>query len=398
SYIEIYNEQIFDLINSNKKLRLFSVENTLVIANLTKVEVKTLKNALEILEKSEKNRSISQTKFNDRSSRSHTLFQIEYKSYNQVSVLNLIDLAGSEKAADDRERRMEGAYINRSLLALGSVVENLISNTNSENVYSETPDKIVSTSGNCMSKNKRAATSAKSTISNSYVNFRNSKLTRILQSSMIGDVELISLCMINEDKSCVEESISTLNFASRMSQVKVKTKVSKGSNNKMKRCPYCRKEVSIDSLISEENNNCYLKPVSYSKKDKTGNFNQQNNTSSEETFNANEDNNRPAKSFENSNQTSALENESGFKNSHYLNMERFEEKVGYKIQDDFRHDYAIFEEKMLLLKRIDTLENMLTSLLAKNPSHKSTEIYLLEKNVFNLQYDLIKKKQRNFRG
>ncbi|KAG0439281.1 Kinesin-like protein tea2 [Dictyocoela muelleri] len=430
SYIEIYNEQIYDLINSNKKLRIFSVDNNLIISKLTKVDVKTFNDALNILEKSEKNRSISQTKFNDRSSRSHTLFQIEYKVYDRISVLNLIDLAGSEKAADNRERRMEGAYINRSLLALGSVVENLISN--SEDSIPETTKGFISNSGNCVSRNKQIVTSSgciisnsksnilysrsnisnsrsnisnsRSNITNSYVNFRNSKLTRILQSSMIGDVELISLCMMNEDRSCVDESLSTLNFASRMSQIKIKTKVSKTNKTKMKRCPYCRKEVTLEDLIADDKFNLYRSTKSTNNDNNSNDINDNDINGNDSTNNNklriksseyNIGNENIDKSVQKLNIRS--ENISDYKsiNMNFTKDGIFDEKVGYKYNTNITYESMSLEEKNLLLKRIDTLENMLTSLLAKTPSQKSTEIFLLEKNVFNLQYDLIKRKTRN---
>lgn len=322
SYIEIYNEQVYDLIDMDKKLKIFSVNGDLVISNLTKIEVNNFNESVEIFEQGEKNKNISETTFNERSSRSHTIFQVEFHYLGRKSILNLIDLAGSEKASDVKERRTEGSYINRSLLALSSVINGLISNT--------------------------------------YVNYRDSKLTRILQSSIVGDVELISICMINEDSKCYDETLSTLNFASRMSQIKKKPELLKMNKDENKKCPMCNQIIYTQNMVLKDKSNIKNKIQGY-------------------------------QGLENKIKEIGISKPQSIKNGEDNNLINiFEEKTG-SADRNITEEYN--EERKLLLKRISTLESLLTSLLAQNPSKKQTEIYLLEKNIFNLQYSILKKRR-----
>lgn len=183
SYIEIYNERIYDLVDPKKSVKLFNVSQQPKLSNVSEIVVKASEQVFDLLEYCENNRKIGCTEFNARSSRSHTIFIAKIKKMGVKSVLCLIDLAGSEKAADAHKRRLEGSFINKSLLALGKVVNNM------------------SKSG--------------------FVGFRDSKLTRILQPYMDGSSRLVALCMISPSKKCVEESISTINFAARLGKVKL---------------------------------------------------------------------------------------------------------------------------------------------------------------------------------
>ncbi|KAG2187591.1 hypothetical protein INT44_005280 [Umbelopsis vinacea] len=102
----------------------------------------------------------------------------------QVSQLNLIDLAGSEKAASQTDRRKEGAFINKSLLTLGTVISKL------------TEDKV-----------------------SSHIPYRDSKLTRILQSSLSGNARIAVICTISPSHHNLEESQNTLKFAARVKRI-----------------------------------------------------------------------------------------------------------------------------------------------------------------------------------
>jgi hypothetical protein len=105
-----------------------------------------------------------------------------------ISQLNLIDLAGSERAASDLERRKEGAYINKSLLTLGTVISKITEEGNS-----------------------------------GHVPFRDSKLTRLLQPSLMGDARICVIATISPTSKNVDESINTLKFASRAKKIVPKT-------------------------------------------------------------------------------------------------------------------------------------------------------------------------------
>lgn len=103
-----------------------------------------------------------------------------------VSQLNLIDLAGSEKADTDNERRREGAFINKSLLTLGNVISKI-------------------TDGGMQ-----------------HIPYRDSKLTRVLQSSLSGNSKISVICTINPQELNRDETISTLKFASRVKKIPIK--------------------------------------------------------------------------------------------------------------------------------------------------------------------------------
>merc|ERR1740129_2334161 len=172
SYMEIYNETILDLLcepskrkQSNLKIR----ENgtgSVFVEGLEEAVVSSPEEVISLMREGEKNRHYEQTNMNARSSRSHTIFRIILESklrteddsddgsVIQVSHLNLVDLAGSEKAGQTGARGAvlkEGCNINNSLMILGQVIQKLSSG------------------------------------STSYINFRDSKLTRILQNSLGGN-------------------------------------------------------------------------------------------------------------------------------------------------------------------------------------------------------------------
>ncbi|KAL6122839.1 hypothetical protein NUSPORA_00098 [Nucleospora cyclopteri] len=176
SYFEIYNEKIYDLYLT-KELKIYETDNKNQIKDLHIEKVNSKDEAMNFLSICIGNRKTAETIKNKSSSRSHSILQIT--SHN--ATLNFIDLAGSEKANDDKKRLTEGNFINKSLLALATLVANLIK---------EAP-----------------------------VGFRNSKLTRIIQNSVEDDAQMIGLFMLNPYKEQFSESISSLNFACRMMNV-----------------------------------------------------------------------------------------------------------------------------------------------------------------------------------
>ena len=174
----------------------------------------------------EKSRHVGQTKMNDKSSRSHTIFRITLESTNRmtdddtledadeegrqvtVSQLNLVDLAGSEKAnqtGNAGARLKEGCNINQSLSVLGQVIQKL--------------------SGG----DKRA-----------YINYRDSKLTRILQNSIGGNAKTAIICTVTPAAMSEDQTISTLRFASQAKTIQNHAKVNevlddKAQINRMKK-------------------------------------------------------------------------------------------------------------------------------------------------------------------
>ncbi|KAH8548187.1 kinesin-related protein 11 [Umbelopsis sp. PMI_123] len=209
SYLEIYNEAIHDLLSpGTQDLKIHEDKQRGVYVSPLKEEVLTnAKQALKVIQKGEENRHVSTTNYNLHSSRSHTIFRMiieskerepnassqtqrdqsrpsNTKSTVKISQLNLIDLAGSEKATANLERQKEGAFINKSLLTLGTVISKL---TDSKGA--------------------------------SHIPFRDSKLTRILQPSLSGNAKVAVICTVSPVLTNMEESINTLKFAERVKLV-----------------------------------------------------------------------------------------------------------------------------------------------------------------------------------
>lgn len=202
SFIELYNEELKDLLsNEDRKLRIFennvrsNNSNSILIKNLTEEYILTSKDGFEILKKGVTRRKTASTKLNDFSSRSHTIFSINlYRKQNdeifKVSKMNLVDLAGSEnitRSGAINQRAKEAGSINQSLLTLGRVI-NSLSDKNNNN--------------------------------NSHVPYRESKLTRLLQDSIGGDTKTTLIATISPAKVNIDETASTLDYASKAKNIK----------------------------------------------------------------------------------------------------------------------------------------------------------------------------------
>ncbi|XP_027826638.2 centromere-associated protein E isoform X3 [Ovis aries] len=201
SYMEIYNDTITDLLCDTQKMKPLIIREdfnrNVYVADLTEEVVYTSEMALKWITKGEKNRHYGITKMNQRSSRSHTIFRMILESREKgepsnfegsvkVSHLNLVDLAGSERAAQtgaEGLRLKEGCNINRSLFILGQVIKKL-------------SDGQVG----------------------GFINYRDSKLTRILQNSLGGNAKTRIICTITPVS--FDETLSTLQFASTAKYMK----------------------------------------------------------------------------------------------------------------------------------------------------------------------------------
>ncbi|KAI8343651.1 P-loop containing nucleoside triphosphate hydrolase protein [Chlamydoabsidia padenii] len=199
SYMEIYNEKINDLLDSKQHssgLKIRTANEKDYVENLTTVNVSTPKEVLNYIKMGDARRHTSETDYNGKSSRSHTIFQliIESKSRSspidpvQTSRLNLIDLAGSEKVASNSDRRQESSFINKSLLTLGKVIIQL---------------------------NDRSK----------HIPYRDSKLTRILSTSLSGNDRVAVICTINPTWKSKDESTNTLRFAQSVKKVRINPKI-----------------------------------------------------------------------------------------------------------------------------------------------------------------------------
>ncbi|KZV61068.1 kinesin-domain-containing protein [Peniophora sp. CONT] len=224
SYVELYNEELRDLLapdlppptetaqpmskgaaasNSSTpapvELKIFddAAKRGVVIQGLEEVPVRSAADARALLVRGSQRRQIAATKFNDHSSRSHSIFGITVHTKEsgpagddllRVGKLNLVDLAGSENigrsgAADKRAR--EAGMINQSLLTLGRVINALV---------------------------ERA----------SHVPYRESKLTRLLQDSLGGRTKTCIVATVSPARCCAEETLSTLDYALRAKSIRNK--------------------------------------------------------------------------------------------------------------------------------------------------------------------------------
>ncbi|XP_066519832.1 kinesin-like protein KIF19 [Hoplias malabaricus] len=203
SYLEIYNEMIRDLLNPSSgflDLREDS-KGEIQVAGITEVSTINAREIMELLMKGNKQRTQEPTAANQTSSRSHAVLQVAVKQQSRCrdvlqevrfARLFMIDLAGSERAAQTQnrgQRLKEGAHINRSLLALGNCI----------NALSE--------------KNV-----------NKYVNYRDSKLTRLLKDSLGGNSRTVMIAHISPASLAFEESRNTLTYADRAKSIRTRVK------------------------------------------------------------------------------------------------------------------------------------------------------------------------------
>ncbi|XP_031103922.1 kinesin-like protein KIN-14C isoform X2 [Ipomoea triloba] len=196
--VEIYNEQIRDLLSSNGPQKSLSVlpttqPNGLAVPDASMYPVNATSDVLDLMNIGLKNRAKSSTALNERSSRSHSVVTIhvsgtDLRSGSSMrSSLHLVDLAGSERVDRSEvkgDRLKEAQHINKSLAALGDVISALAQKS-------------------------------------SHVPYRNSKLTQVLQSSLGGQAKTLMFVQLNPDHSSYSESVSTLKFAERVSGVEL---------------------------------------------------------------------------------------------------------------------------------------------------------------------------------
>ncbi|KAI9171678.1 Kinesin-like protein bimC [Paramyrothecium foliicola] len=205
SFIELYNEELRDLLSVDESAKLKIYEDaskrghfSTIVQGMEEKHIKTAAEGIKVLQGGSVKRQVAATKCNDLSSRSHTVFTITayVKKTNENGVddfvsagkLNLVDLAGSEniqRSGAENKRAAEAGLINKSLLTLGRVINALVDH-------------------------------------NSHIPYRESKLTRLLQDSLGGRTKTCIIATISTAKSNLEETISTLEYAFRAKNIKNK--------------------------------------------------------------------------------------------------------------------------------------------------------------------------------
>ncbi|XP_048168867.1 kinesin-like protein KIF2C isoform X5 [Corvus hawaiiensis] len=189
TFFEIYNGKVFDLLNKKAKLRVLEDGKQQVqVVGLQEKPVGCAEDVIRMITTGSACRTSGQTFANASSSRSHACFQIILRRRGQmIGKFSLVDLAGNERGADtssaDRQTRMEGAEINKSLLALKECIRALGQNK------SHTP-------------------------------FRESKLTQVLRDSFIGaNSRTCMIAMISPGMSSCEYTLNTLRYADRVKEL-----------------------------------------------------------------------------------------------------------------------------------------------------------------------------------
>ncbi|KAK9469747.1 P-loop containing nucleoside triphosphate hydrolase protein [Lipomyces arxii] len=244
SFIELYNEELRDLINKedDRKVKIFEDSNKkgIVIQGMEESFIKTASDGLKVLQEGSHKRQVAATKCNDLSSRSHTVFTITVhvkeissagEEYLRIGKLNLVDLAGSEnisRSGAENKRAREAGMINQSLLTLGRVINALV-------------DK------------------------SSHIPYRESKLTRLLQDSLGGRTKTCIIATISPAKMNLEETISTLDYASRAKNIRNKPQLNQVMSKKTLIKEYVLEieRLKADLAACRQKNGVYITQESY---------------------------------------------------------------------------------------------------------------------------------------
>ncbi|GBG28905.1 Kinesin-like protein KIF11 [Hondaea fermentalgiana] len=203
SFLELYNEELQDLLSvtDEKRLRILDDKSRMGTGvschNLEEIMVKNTDEIFEVMRTAMAKRATGETKLNKNSSRSHSIFTLtlhirettpEGEDLLKVGKLNLVDLAGSEcigRSGAQNARAREAGNINKSLLTLGRVISALVEKT-------------------------------------PHIPYRDSKLTRLLQESLGGRAKTCIIATVAPSVQCLDETLSTLEYASRAKTIKNK--------------------------------------------------------------------------------------------------------------------------------------------------------------------------------
>ncbi|KNZ63607.1 hypothetical protein VP01_1120g2 [Puccinia sorghi] len=234
SYLEVYNEQIHDLLiptaqYSAPTVKIRQQTNGMFFADPVREEVVTnAEQVAALITRGERQRHVAGTDWNARSSRSHTIFGIviESRLYGvnggvKRSKVCLIDLAGNERASSEVERRSEGSFINKSLLTL---------------------EKVISGLAEPSGPGKRRS---------QHIPYRDSKLTQILQPSISGKSRVCVICTMNWTGASVEDSRSTLRFASRVKKIQTSAGVNEILSDSALMIRYRQQIVELQAQLKE---------------------------------------------------------------------------------------------------------------------------------------------------
>lgn len=248
SFIELYNEELRDLlaVDDNTKLKIFENETKKGQIGSTQVQgveetyIESASSGIKLLQQGSHKRQVAATNCNDLSSRSHTVFTIAVSTkrttesgeeYVSSGKLNLVDLAGSEniqRSGAENKRAAEAGLINKSLLTLGRVINALV-------------DK------------------------SPHIPYRESKLTRLLQDSLGGRTKTCIIATVSPARSNLEETISTLDYAFRAKNIRNMPQINPNMSKKTLLAEYTFEIQKLKSelIATRHRNGVYMPAEAY---------------------------------------------------------------------------------------------------------------------------------------
>ena len=391
-YLEIYNENIRDLlVNNSENLELREDPNKgLVVNGITEMIPKSSEHILNILKKGNRNRTTESTNANETSSRSHAILQIMVSYKEKASgvnyeikygKLNLIDLAGSERASMTKNkgvRLFEGANINKSLLTLGNCI----------NALCEANEKGIKT----------------------YVPYRDSKLTRLLKDSLGGNARTVMIANVSPFINSFDDTYNTLKYADRAKHIKtnIKRNVLNGQyhiTNYLNVIKNLQNRIfELENQISINKKRDFTASPKMSKKDLIENS-FQNNSNNKKKLNRNS-----FICFESDNLRIIREDEKEIKNNSLFNFEKknssnnnskicLNDKEDKELEMKYNsliNEFIISTKKEIKLKeKVMTLQQELFLInnsinLTDNNGSDTTELKNRAKNIKNLLHNTIK--------
>lgn len=251
SFIELYNEELRDLMSREDNVKLKIYDDTsrknhasTVVQGMEETHIKSAVEGIKLLQDGSLKRQVAATKCNDLSSRSHTVFTVtacikrtseDGEDYVSAGKLNLVDLAGSEnigRSGAENKRAAEAGLINKSLLTLGRVINALVDRNGS---------------------------------SQSHIPYRESKLTRLLQDSLGGRTKTCIIATISPARDNLEETISTLDYAFRAKNIRNKPQVNQMINKKtlLREFAYEIERLKSELITTRQRNGVYLSNEAY---------------------------------------------------------------------------------------------------------------------------------------
>lgn len=246
SFIELYNEELRDLLSAEDKsnLKIFDGDSrrgaATIVHGMEEQFITSAKKGIQLLSNGSHRRQVAATKCNDLSSRSHTIFTITVYTKQIVDSgeelvcsgkLNLVDLAGSEnirRSGAENKRAVEAGLINKSLLTLGRVINALVDRS-------------------------------------AHIPYRESRLTRLLQDSLGGRTKTCIIATVSPTRLNLEETISTLDYAFRAKNIRNKPQMNKLVPKKtlLQEFTVEIEKLKLELTASRQRNGVYLVPEAY---------------------------------------------------------------------------------------------------------------------------------------